>query len=54
VELSFLQDFIPQKNIGPLEIQNFLKEHDYFPNATIAYRVLLTIRQLLHRQSEAF
>jgi hypothetical protein len=40
VELGFLQGFIPQNNIGPLEIQNFLEEHDYFPNATIAYRVL--------------
>jgi hypothetical protein len=43
VELSFLQDFIPQENMGPLDILNFLKQHDYFPNATIAYRVLLTI-----------
>jgi hypothetical protein len=40
VELGFLQGFIPQNNIVPLEIQNFLEEHDYFPNATIAYRVL--------------
>jgi hypothetical protein len=29
--------------MGPVEILNFLKRHDYFPNATIAYRVLLTI-----------
>jgi hypothetical protein len=29
--------------MGPVEILNFLKPHDYFPNATIAYRVLLTI-----------
>ena len=43
VELSFLQDFIPQENIGPIETLNFLKQHDYFPNAIIAYRVMLTI-----------
>jgi hypothetical protein len=43
VELSFLQDFIPQENMDPLDILNFLKQHDYFSNATIAYRVLLTI-----------
>jgi hypothetical protein len=43
VELSFLQNFIPQENMGPLDILNFLKQHDYFLNATIAYRVLLTI-----------
>lgn len=39
----FLQDFIPEENMGPIEILKFLKRHDYFPNAIIAYRVLLTI-----------
>ena len=29
--------------MGPVEILKFLKRHDCFPNATIAYRVLLTI-----------
>lgn len=43
VELIFLQDFIPQENKGPIEILNFLKRHACFPNATIAYRILLTI-----------
>ncbi|XBH75887.1 hypothetical protein VPH35_102613 [Triticum aestivum] len=43
VELKFLQNFMPKENVGPLEIQNFLKRHDCFPNASIAYRVLLTI-----------
>ncbi|KAJ1254500.1 hypothetical protein BS78_K048800 [Paspalum vaginatum] len=43
MELKFLQDFIPQGNMGPIEILNFLKQHQYFPNAIIAYRVLLTI-----------
>ncbi|XP_066313482.1 uncharacterized protein [Miscanthus floridulus] len=43
VELKFLQDFIPKENMGPVEILKFLKRHDYFPNASIAYRVLLTI-----------
>ena len=43
VELKFLQDFIPKENMGPVEILKFLKRHDCFPNATIAYRVLLTI-----------
>jgi hypothetical protein len=43
VELKFLQDFIPKENMGPLEILKFLKRHDCFPNASIAYRVLLTI-----------
>ena len=42
-ELKFLQNFIPQENMGPLEILKFLKRHNSFPNASIAYRVLLTI-----------
>jgi hypothetical protein len=29
--------------MGPLEILKFLKRHDCFPNANIAYRILLTI-----------
>uniref|UniRef100_A0A8R7TIA4 HAT C-terminal dimerisation domain-containing protein n=1 Tax=Triticum urartu TaxID=4572 RepID=A0A8R7TIA4_TRIUA len=32
-----------KENIGPVEILKFLKRHDCFPNACIAYRVLLTI-----------
>jgi hypothetical protein len=43
VELRFLQDFIPNEDMGPVDILKFLKRHDCFPNATIAYRVLLTI-----------
>ena len=43
VELKFLQNFMPRENIGPVDILNFLKRHDCFPNASIAYRVLLTI-----------
>uniref|UniRef100_A0A8I6XZ00 HAT C-terminal dimerisation domain-containing protein n=1 Tax=Hordeum vulgare subsp. vulgare TaxID=112509 RepID=A0A8I6XZ00_HORVV len=43
VELKFLQNFMPKENIRPVEIVNFLKRHDCFPNASIAYRVLLTI-----------
>ena len=43
VELKFLQDLIPKENMGPVEILKFLKRHDCFPNASIAYRVLLTI-----------
>ena len=43
VELKFLQGFIPKENMGHVEILKFLKRHDCFPNASIAYRVLLTI-----------
>ncbi|GJQ92838.1 zinc finger MYM-type protein 1-like protein [Tanacetum coccineum] len=43
VELRSLNNYLPDKNLGPSEILNFLKENDFFPNAMIAYRVLLTI-----------
>ena len=38
-----LNNYLPNQNLGPSDILNFLKEHDFFPNAMIAYRVLLTI-----------
>ena len=43
MELRFLQDFIPKDNMEPVEILKFLKRHDCFPNASIAYRVLFII-----------
>ena len=42
-ELKFLQKLMPKENVGPLEVLKFIKRHDCFPNASIAYRVLLTI-----------
>ena len=41
--MKLLRDFIPKGNMGPVEVLSFLKRHDCFPNASIAYRVLLTI-----------
>nr|XP_020183071.2 zinc finger MYM-type protein 1-like [Aegilops tauschii subsp. strangulata] len=42
-ELLFLQDSL-QKSMGPLDILNFLKKRSLiYPNAVIAYRILLTI-----------
>ncbi|PWA80531.1 hypothetical protein CTI12_AA196460 [Artemisia annua] len=44
VELRLLNNYLPNQNLGrPSDILNFLKEHNCFPNAMIAYRVLLTI-----------
>ncbi|GJU88943.1 zinc finger MYM-type protein 1-like protein [Tanacetum coccineum] len=43
MELRLLSNYFPNKNLGPVDILNFLKERDFFPNAIIAYRVLLTI-----------
>jgi hypothetical protein len=43
MELKFLREFIPKERMRPIEILRFLTEHGCFPNAAIAYRVLLTI-----------
>ncbi|PWA78549.1 zinc finger MYM-type protein 1 [Artemisia annua] len=43
VELRLLNKYLPKENLGPSDILNFLKEQNDFPNAMIAYRVLLTI-----------
>ena len=43
MELKFVREFIPKERMGAIEILRVLKEHGCFPNATIAYRVLLTI-----------
>jgi hypothetical protein len=54
MELGFLQDFISKENMGPVEILIFLKRHDYFPNATIAYRVMLTIHVTIALVEQSF
>jgi len=43
VELKFLQEFISNKDMGPHDILKFVKRMGCFPNAHIAYRILLTI-----------
>ncbi|GKB32931.1 zinc finger MYM-type protein 1, partial [Tanacetum coccineum] len=43
VELRSLNNYLADKNLGPSDILNFLREHDFFPNTMIACRVLLTI-----------
>ncbi|CAN1168171.1 Zinc finger MYM-type protein 1 [Linum perenne] len=42
-ELKLLQYFLPKEILHPLEILNYLKRVDCFPNAFIVYRILLTI-----------
>ncbi|XP_066342139.1 uncharacterized protein [Miscanthus floridulus] len=41
-ELIFIQDLL-KESMGPLDILKFLKERPFYPNAIIAYRILLTI-----------
>jgi hypothetical protein len=43
VKLLFLQDFIPEGNMGPVEILQFLKRHDCFSIMQLSHEVLLTI-----------
>ena len=44
MELKILQGFLPQEEMmGPVAILKFLKQMGCFPNAFIAYRILLTI-----------
>jgi hypothetical protein len=41
-ELILIQDLL-KKSMGPLDILKFLKKHPFYPNAIVAYRILLTI-----------
>ncbi|KAI3684617.1 hypothetical protein L6452_33841 [Arctium lappa] len=43
VELKLLQDYLANQKMGPVDILMYLKHVGCFPNAIIAYRVLLTI-----------
>ncbi|KAL6530683.1 hypothetical protein OROGR_014543 [Orobanche gracilis] len=43
VELKLLQEFLPSESMGPMDILRFLNGLGFFPNAIIAYRILLTI-----------
>ena len=42
-ELKLLLHLLPKKKMTALDILNFLKRVDCFPNTSIAYRILLTI-----------
>lgn len=43
VELKLLQKNLPDEKMGAIDILNYLKRLDCFPNGCIAYRILLTI-----------
>ena len=53
-ELRILRDFFPREDMGAIEILKFLKRHDCFPNATIAYRVMLTIPMTVASAERSF
>ncbi|XP_021771501.1 zinc finger MYM-type protein 1-like [Chenopodium quinoa] len=43
VELTWFREFLPKEKMGAIDLLNFVKRYTCFPNATIAYRILLTI-----------
>ncbi|XP_074299909.1 uncharacterized protein LOC141631087 [Silene latifolia] len=44
VDLKLFREFMPKKQMGPIAILNYMKQvGGCFPNAVIAYRILLTI-----------
>jgi hypothetical protein len=54
LELQFLQDFIPTEEMGLVAILKFLKQMRSFPNALIAYRILLTIPMTAASTEQSF
>ena len=43
LELKVLKEIIQIEESAPIDILNYIKRLDSFPNACIAYRILLTI-----------
>ncbi|KAI3709113.1 hypothetical protein L2E82_38872 [Cichorium intybus] len=43
LELKLLDEFLPSEATNPTDVLKYMKKVDCFPNAIIAYRVLLTI-----------
>ncbi|GKA50263.1 VIER F-box protein 2 [Tanacetum coccineum] len=54
MELRLLDNFLPSENMGPVDVLTFLKQRDCFPNALIAYRVLLTIPVIVASAERSF
>ena len=42
-ELKVLQEILPKEKTTTTDILNFIKDLNYFPNTSIAYRILLTL-----------
>ncbi|XP_076932580.1 uncharacterized protein LOC143598173 [Bidens hawaiensis] len=43
MELKLMDTYLPDEIITPIDALKFLKKADHYPNALVAYRVLLTI-----------
>ncbi|GJX55912.1 zinc finger MYM-type protein 1-like protein [Tanacetum coccineum] len=54
VELRLLNNYLPNENMRPLDVLDFLKQDDCYPNAIIAYRVLMTIPITVASEERSF
>ena len=52
-ELIFIQDAL-KESMSDLDILKFLKKHPFYPNAIIAFRILLTIRVTVASAERSF
>ncbi|XP_076909113.1 uncharacterized protein LOC143566249 [Bidens hawaiensis] len=53
-ELKLFETFLPGDAISPLDVLNNLKQVDSYPNALVAYRVLLTIPVIVASAERSF
>ncbi|GJT86477.1 zinc finger MYM-type protein 1 [Tanacetum coccineum] len=54
VELRLLNNYLPNENMRPLDVLDFLKQDDCYPNAIITYRVLMTIPITVASEERSF
>jgi len=53
-ELNILKDIIGLENDKPIDIFNYIKRINYFLNAYLTYRIMLTIRGLVPSAERSF
>jgi hypothetical protein len=53
-ELKVLKEILQIEESSPIDILNYIKRLDYFPNACIAYRILLTILVIVASVERSF
>ena len=53
-ELKVLKEILQIKDYTPIDILNYIKRLDSFPNTCIAYRILLTIPVIIASTERSF
>ena len=53
-ELNVLKEILQMKDYTPIDILNYIKRLDSFPNTCIAYRILLTIPVIIASTERSF